>query len=131
MPKRTAVSHITINVSDMIVSRRFYGKVLGELGFEEVRATRKSIGYSNGAMGVWLHPAKGPKPAREWIGIEHVAFGASSRRAVDRMQELLDGEGYETLYRAAAHPKFHKDYYSVSFKDPDGNILELVYPQGL
>ena len=131
MPKRTAVSHVTINVSDMEVSRKFYGKVLGELGFVESRATRKSIGYTNGSMGVWLHPAKGSKPSREWAGVDHIAFGASSKKSVDRMQKLLDEEGYDTLYRAAAHPEFHKDYYSVSFKDPDGNVLELVYPQGL
>lgn len=131
MPKRTAVSHVTINVSDMEVSRNFYGKVLGELGFRESRATRKSVGYTNGFMGVWLHPAKGPRASREWIGVDHVAFGARTKKSVDRMQKLLDEEGYDTLYRAAAHPEFHKDYYSVSFKDPDGNILELVYPQGL
>ena len=128
----TQVGHVVLTVADMKRSRDFYDKVLGFLGFKMMRSTGSDAGYGNGSMTFWLHKAPSKlatqKSVRGKPGYDHVAFGAQSRAQVDGMQQLLKKERFKVLYPAAAHPEFTPDYYSVSFKDPDGTIIELVHP---
>jgi glyoxylase I family protein len=132
MPKKTMVAHVVVSVGDIKKSRAFYDKVLGFLGFKLIASGRSLAGYGNGQMTFWLHAV--PKTfakqcfKRNRPGYDHVALGAESRAQIDRMQCLLKKERFSILYPAAKHPEFTPDYYSVSFKDPDGTIIELVHP---
>jgi len=69
---------------------------------------------------------------RKRIGLNHIAFRASSRGAVDELyRNYLLPNKIPTLYGG---PKEWKDYdpgyYAVYFEDPDRIKLELVYVPG-
>lgn len=97
-----------------------------------MKSDRSTAGYTNGKMTFWFHKCA-PNSARQKFkrgkpGYDHIAFGAESRKQVDELQKLLRKNRFRILYPAAAHPEFTPDYYSISFKDPDGTIIELVHP---
>jgi catechol 2,3-dioxygenase-like lactoylglutathione lyase family enzyme len=132
---KTLVGHVVVSVADIKKSRNFYDKVLTFLGFKPMFSSRSDAGYGNGRMTFWLHQAP-KKLVKEKLkrgrpGYDHIAFGAISRAQVNAMQRLLRKERFSILYPAAVHPEFTPDYYSVSFKDPDGAIIELVHPATL
>ena len=60
-------------------------------------------------------------------GYNHIAFTAESRKQIIELQNILQKNNYKILYRAGAHPEFAPTYYSISFFDPDGTVIELVH----
>ncbi len=122
------ITHVVINVSDIKRSMKFYSKILPFLGLKRIP---NSPAYWNSTFSFWLHKRKKTDYSMERIGYHHIAISASSRKRVDDMQRLLDKNKFSTLYRAEEHPEYVKGYYSVSFKDPDGLVIELLYlPRG-
>jgi catechol 2,3-dioxygenase-like lactoylglutathione lyase family enzyme len=122
------IRHVTIRVKSVSRARRFYDRVMSLLGYSLGEAEGDFAGYFGGKDSVWLWQVRGKtRPKRSEPGIDHVAFNAQSRAAVDAMQRLLRKNRFRILYPAEDHPEFVPGYYSVSFRDPDGNILELVH----
>ncbi len=125
---KARISHVVINVSDMKKSMKFYGKIFTFLG---LRRIPNAPAYWNSEFSFWLHKRSKAKYNFESIGYHHIALSASSRKQVNDMQKLLDKNDFTTLYRAEEHPEYEKGYYSVSFKDPDGLVIELLHlPKG-
>jgi catechol 2,3-dioxygenase-like lactoylglutathione lyase family enzyme len=118
------ITHVVINASDVKRSMKFYSKIFSLLGIKKIP---NYPAYWNGSFSFWLHKRKKGKYAMEKVGYHHIAISASSRKQVDDMQKLLDKYSFKTLYRAEEHPEYQPGYYSVSFKDPDGIVLELLY----
>jgi catechol 2,3-dioxygenase-like lactoylglutathione lyase family enzyme len=78
---------------------------------------------------VTLRPAK-PRSAakihdRDAPGLNHIAFNAASRAAVDELHERLKTIGATILDALAEYPYF-PGYYAVYFTDPDGIKIEFV-----
>ncbi len=130
--KNATITHIVIKVRDIAKSRPFYQKLCAILGLKEVRSSKQGFAYANGAFSIWVSKAKdATKHSRSAIGYDHVAFSASSRKQVDDLQKMLRYEKFRILYPAKEHPEYAPGYYSVSFFDPDGTILELLHlPKG-
>jgi catechol 2,3-dioxygenase-like lactoylglutathione lyase family enzyme len=62
------------------------------------------------------------------VGLNHLAFHASSRQHVDKMTEKLKEKGINILY-PENHPFAGGDnHYAVYFEDPDRIKVELVAP---
>ena len=122
------ITHVVINTSDIKKSMTFYSKIFSFLGLKKVP---NAPAYWNDMFSFWLHGRAKGRYVMEKVGYHHIAISASSRKQVDDMQRLLDKNKFETLYRAEEHPEYVPGYYSVSFKDPDGAVLELLYlPKG-
>ncbi len=66
---------------------------------------------------------------RKRVGVNHVAFHAGSRTAVDRFyREYLKPKRIPVLYGGPKeHPEYSERYYAVYFEDPDRIKLELAY----
>ena len=60
-------------------------------------------------------------------GPMHLALTASSREAVDAVQEAAGRAGAEILHPARVWPEYHPGYYGVFFRDPDGINVEAVH----
>ena len=69
---------------------------------------------------------------RKRVGLNHIAFRASSRAAVDEFcQKFLLPNKVRILYGGAKEwPDYDPGYYAVYFEDPDRIKLELVYVPG-
>jgi catechol 2,3-dioxygenase-like lactoylglutathione lyase family enzyme len=116
------LDHITIGVSDIERSKKFYDLALRPLGIERLYAEGDTF------AGYGVRPK-----AFFWIGHRgdqqtsvHVAFAAEDRQTVNRFyQEALKvggrGNGAPGL---RAH--YHPNYYGAFILDPDGHNIEAV-----
>lgn len=63
------------------------------------------------------------------MGLNHLAFHASSRQHVNEMADKLKDRGINILY-PDKHPfAGGEDHYAVYFEDPDRIKVELVAPE--
>ena len=104
--------HVTIRVSDLGASERFYSTVLDREPVGE--AYREWDDFSIGRAG------DGEAVTRHL----HVAFAASSHEEVDAFWRRGVDAGCESDGDPGLRPHYHPDYYGAFLLDPDGNSVE-------
>lgn len=104
--------HVTIRVSSLAESRRFYELALGAPSYD-------------GELIEWddFSIREGPNVARRL----HVAFGVHDRSAVDDWWRRLVDAGYESDGEPGPRPEYSETYYGAFVLDPDGNSAEAVH----
>jgi catechol 2,3-dioxygenase-like lactoylglutathione lyase family enzyme len=107
--------HVTIRVSDVEASARFYETVLGRV--PTGKAYREWDDFS-------IAPADAEHPLTRHL---HVAFAAASRDDVDRFWHAGVDAGYESEGAPGLRPQYHPEYYGAFLLDPDGNSAEAVF----
>ncbi len=130
------VHHFQIQVSNIRKSATFYGELLGHLGFTKVFETEGMVEWQK--EGTRIIVAQSPKRFltdgyhRKRVGLNHIAFRAPSRAAVDELYDnYLVPNKIPVLYGGAKEWKdYDPGYYAVFFEDPDRMKLELVYVPG-
>ncbi|GAA0472671.1 VOC family protein [Alkalibacillus silvisoli] len=124
--------HIEIYVSDLRKSTEFWGWLLGELGYSSFQKWDGGHSFKidhtyivfvqveERFLDVPYHRCR--------VGLNHIAFHASSRDHVDEMTRKLKDKKIPILY-SDRHPYAGgEDYYAVYFEDPDRIKVELVAP---
>ena len=131
MPSVIGIDHIVLRVSDLERSRRFYGRVLGYLGFALEWEFGVTLGWDNGVTMVWIVEAdeEGKRhPHRTGnIGFHHYAFRLGAREDVDGLHKLLKKMKARVVDPPEDYPHYGPGYYAVFFLDPDGMKLEGVH----
>ncbi len=130
------VHHFQIQVSNIRESAKFYGDLLSRLGFAKVYETESMVEWQK--EGTRIIVAQAPKRFlangyhRKRVGLNHIAFRAPSREAVDEFyRDYLLPNKIPVLYGGAKDwPDYDPGYYAVYFEDPDRIKLELVYVPG-
>lgn len=130
------VHHFQIQVSNIRKSATFYGELLSRLGFTKVFETEGMVEWQK--EGTRIIVAQSPKRFldhgyhRKRIGLNHVAFRASSRVEVDELyRDFLLPNKIPVLYNGPKEWEgYDPGYYAVYFEDPDRIKLELVYVPG-
>lgn len=119
------IDHISIAVSDLAASARFYEQVLAPLGLTRLVEREKTIGFGKKYPEFWLNarPEMTPVPADTGT---HICLRAASKGAVTAFHEtalLLGGrdDGAPGDRQAAM-----TIYFGAFIKDPDGNKIEAV-----
>jgi len=116
------IDHVTLQVSDVAASRRFYAAVLEPLGVTVEGSGDEWVGFMGSAGGsFWLIPAERPGD-REL----HIAFGAPDREHVRAFHRAAVGIGAEILHQPRIFPEYHDAYYGTFVRDPDGHNVEAV-----
>lgn len=123
--KTRTLDHIDLRVKDFARARKFYEKLLPELGFTRDR--------SDATWGTF-YSVGGDKPS-EFFGFtedrDHrpngtrIAFWADTREEVDRIAKIVAGIGGQTLEGPELCADYSPGYYAFFFEDPDGNKLEI------
>ncbi len=128
---RGALHHVSLEVSDIARARFFYDRFLLPLGYRRFATDPTYLGYTDGALTLWLLKSHRPRVHRkapdgdEEVIAEHLAFRLPSPSAVTaREAELTRAEIYP-FFRGEEHPEFSAGYFSASWVDPDGIVLEL------
>lgn len=126
----TRLSHVELYVSDYAKSIRFYDQILPPLGWERLVCQKSHTTFCDGQMKIVLCPTEEKFQSfgyhRKRIGLNHLAFYASSRDQVDEIYtNILVAKGISVLYEGK--PTGDQSYYSVFFEDPDRIKLEIVY----
>jgi len=128
---KVSVGHVCIEVSSVTKSRRFYEPVLRSLGFQLIMDEKDSVGFRSGSLSIFLGQSASRRVARKTPGVDefviadHIALLVPDRETVDEVSLTMKEVGFEPLFAPEEHPEFIPGYYSVSFNDPDNNVIEF------
>jgi catechol 2,3-dioxygenase-like lactoylglutathione lyase family enzyme len=120
------IDHISLGVSDLERSKRFYDAVLAPLGIVPCRDTPRSRDYAlNGSddFGIQAMDGRPATPSPQ----NHYAFAAPSRDAVDRFHAAAVERGGRDDGPPGLRPEYHAGYYAAFVLDPDGHRIEAVF----
>ena len=118
------IDHVTVGVSDLERSRRFYMQALLPLGFTEIgppldQGREIEFGLEeapNFAIST-LYPTG---------AAVHVAFAADRREQVDAFHAAALSAGGRDNGAPGVRPRYAEGYYGAFVLDPDGHNIEAV-----
>jgi len=122
------IDHVTINVSDVETSRRFYEAAFAPLGYrvsfgKEGRFWAFDIG--DGLFEIQQSDAAPP------LTPVHVALRVASREQVDAFHRAALAAGGGDNGAPGPRPDYATNYYASFVLDPDGhNIEAMINPAG-
>ena|SRR5437667_2590477 len=122
------LDHVSLGVTDIARSRKFYDDTLRPLGivrtvdFGDGRGS--DYGAMAGSLGVefTITVESGVAPASGM----HVCFRAPDRAAVRAFHAAALGAGGRDDGRPGLRPLYHRDYFGAFVLDPDGHRIEAV-----
>jgi catechol 2,3-dioxygenase-like lactoylglutathione lyase family enzyme len=129
--------HLDLNVRDLGRSEAFYRDVLGHFGLSELDRGERFVSFGTEACYITLVQTGAPFLYhgfhRKRIGVNHLAFPAPTREAVDELHRWLVERGEPILYGGPMEMGTDEaPNYAVYFEDPDRLKLEYVYrPHGV
>ena len=121
----TLCDHLDVRVRDLKAARSFYDPLCAALGLTEIDPGGPWIVYeAPSKTGPFLAITSDPEfvPSRT-----RIAFGASSRNAVDRIAEVARRSGALAFESPHECPEYAEGYYAAFFSDADGNRYEICF----
>jgi catechol 2,3-dioxygenase-like lactoylglutathione lyase family enzyme len=122
--RRVVIDHLTIGVSDVRASRRFYLAALAPLGFVEQGPwsdEAREVAFGPGEIDDFAISTAYP------VGSGHVAFAADSRDQVDAFYDAAIAAGGADNGGPGVRPEYSAGYYGAFVLDPDGYNIEAVH----
>ncbi|HYQ58395.1 MAG TPA: VOC family protein [Draconibacterium sp.] len=136
------IDHIEITVKDLEQTVSFYDRFLPLLGFSPEKKTSAYIASHDKHVVEYSHPnlciaLTSPRESlkdetvhrRRPGALHHLAFKAETREEVDSVYSKLLEMKADIVSVPCLYPEYHKNYYAVFFKDPDGIKFEVVCQQ--
>ena len=115
------IHHVSVGVSDLGASGRFYDAVLGSLGWRRHIETDQVIAWGIVRPVFYASAAHG-----NVAGSGHVCFSASGIPAVKAAWEGGIREGGTDDGAPRQRPEYGGSYYSAYVLDPDDNRVEIA-----
>jgi catechol 2,3-dioxygenase-like lactoylglutathione lyase family enzyme len=115
------IDHVIINVSDLDVSKRFYGEALSSLGYA-VSWASEDFAAMGGDNDFGLS-------RREPKGAAHIGFACKDREIVDAFHAAALAAGGIDNGGPGLRPDYGEHYYAAFALDPDGHNIEVVCQQ--
>jgi catechol 2,3-dioxygenase-like lactoylglutathione lyase family enzyme len=112
--------HVTIRVSDVAASERFYALVLATIGIDDPHRGDGFVEWNDFS----ISRAREGDPVTRRL---HVAFFAPSRAHVDEFWRAGTAAGYRDDGAPGPRPQYSPDYYGGFLLDPDGLSVEAVH----
>lgn len=112
--------HVTIRVSDLEASRRFYELGLSTLGFGEPTVGGDFVEWND----LSISGAREDRPLTRRV---HIGCAAPSREHVDLFWRTLTEEGFRDDGPPGPRDRYRPGYYGGFVLDPDGNSFEAVH----
>jgi len=122
------LDHVSLGVTDLERSRRFYDAVLRPLGIVRIidfEQRGSDYGAMAGSLGVeFTITVEANKPTIA-AGM-HVCFRAPDRAAVQAFHAAALATGGRSDGQAGLRSRYHPDYFAAFVLDPDGHRIEAV-----
>jgi catechol 2,3-dioxygenase-like lactoylglutathione lyase family enzyme len=123
------LDHVSIGVSDIDRSRRFYDAVLRPLGLVRIvdfgDGRGSDYGAAPGSLGVEF-TITAEAAVRTPIAGAHLCFRAPDRAAVNAFHAAALAAGGRDDGAPGLRPQYHADYYGGFVLDSDGHRIEAV-----
>lgn len=119
--------HLELYVTNLGLSRDFWSWLLGRMGYELFQDWPQGFSYKLGETYLVFVQVEAdhanPPYHRKRVGLNHLAFHAPSRQAVDELAVELGQRGVPMLYDS---PMLDGTTYAVFFEDPDRLKVEFT-----
>jgi catechol 2,3-dioxygenase-like lactoylglutathione lyase family enzyme len=122
------LDHVSIGVTDLECSRRFYDAVLRPLGIVRIvdfEQRGSDYGAMAGSLGVEFTITTETSETMTAPGM-HVCFRAPDRAAVQAFHAESLASGGRRDGQPGLRPEYHPDYFAAFVLDPDGHRVEAV-----
>lgn len=117
------IDHVSIGVSDIARSRKFYEAALKALGYTCLSEGETSRGYGKDRVQFWVNVAEKPVKADLHSGL-HFCFEAPTRESVDAFyREAMAARGRDNG-KPGLREDYGANYYAAFVIDPDGYRIE-------
>jgi len=119
------IDHISVGVSDLERSARFYEAALAALGLTRVVTRPRTIGFGKAYPEFWINLRENMPRVPPESGV-HICLRAKTTAEVDAFHAaaLATGGGSESAPAIRPHDRVR--YYAAFVVDPDGNRIEAV-----
>jgi catechol 2,3-dioxygenase-like lactoylglutathione lyase family enzyme len=119
------IDHISIGVSDLERSARFYELALVALGLTRLVTRPATIGFGKAYPEFWINLRPNMTPVAADSG-NHICLRAKSTGEVDAFHEAALKAGGSSDGAPGIRPHERVKYYAAFIRDPDGNRIEAV-----
>lgn len=119
------IDHISIGVSDLERSARFYEAALAALGLARVVTRPATIGFGKAYPEFWINLRPNMAPVAADSG-NHICLRAKSTGEVDAFHDAALKAGGSSDGAPGLRPHERVRYYAAFVRDPDGNRIEAV-----
>lgn len=119
------IDHVSVAVSALAGSARFYETVLEPLGLRKLVTREKTVGFGKKYPEFWLNLRPDIAPVGSKTG-NHIALRARSEAAVRAFHEAALANGGESAGDPGPRQGEMTGYYGAFIFDPDGNKIEAV-----
>jgi catechol 2,3-dioxygenase-like lactoylglutathione lyase family enzyme len=117
------IDHLSIGVSDVAASGRFYDAVLAPLGYRRLYDSADALGYGATDPVLWVQKSEHPVPADPRSGL-HICFAAPDRGSVEAFHRAALSTSGKDNGKPGHRPDYGADYYAAFVMDPDGYRIE-------
>jgi catechol 2,3-dioxygenase-like lactoylglutathione lyase family enzyme len=125
------LGHLGINVADLETARTYYDELMPMLGFETFIADPDQLAYrprdAKPGTYLFLYVARSDQPYLvDAVGLQHLAFMVSTRRAVVEVHRRALELGSAELHGPQVFPQYPQPYFAAFWHDPFGLTIEAV-----
>jgi catechol 2,3-dioxygenase-like lactoylglutathione lyase family enzyme len=117
------IDHISIGVSDLSRSKKFYDAVLKPLGCACLSEGDGWLGYGAEQVQLWIYGGKQPIKADMESGL-HFCFAAPTREAAAAFHKAALATGGKDNGKPGLRADYGDNYYAAYAIDPDGYRIE-------
>ena len=121
------LNHITLRVSDLEKSKKFFLTALAPLSYKLFIEKPNSAGFGQadieGNRDFWIKQAQ----TNDVKSFSCLAFTASSKEAVENFYTAALEAGAKDNGAPGYRPQYHPGYYTAFVIDPDGYNIEAVW----
>jgi catechol 2,3-dioxygenase-like lactoylglutathione lyase family enzyme len=119
------IDHISVGVSDLDRSARFYELTLATLGFVRLVTRPATIGFGKTYPEFWINLRNDMAKVEQGSGT-HICLRARSTGEVDAFHAAALSAGGASDGAPGLRPHDRVRYYAAFVTDPDGNRIEAV-----
>jgi catechol 2,3-dioxygenase-like lactoylglutathione lyase family enzyme len=119
------IDHISVGVSDLQHSLRFYELTLAPLDLVPLVTRPATVGFGKAYPEFWINLRAGMAPVVPGSGV-HICLRAKSTDEVDAFHAAALSAGGRSDSAPGLRPHDKVRYYAAFVTDPDGNRIEAV-----
>ena len=119
------IDHISVGVSNLERSARFYESALAPLGLSRLVTRPTTVGFGKNYPEFWINLRAGLAEVAPESGV-HICLRAKSAGEVDAFHAAALDAGGQSDGAPGLRPHDRVRYYAAFVRDPDGNRIEAV-----
>ena len=119
------IDHISVGVSDLERSAKFYEAALAALGLSCLVTRPRTVGFGKAYPEFWINLREAMPPVPPESGV-HICLRAKTTSEVDAFHAAALEFGGVSDGAPGIRPHDRVRYYAAFIVDPDGNRIEAV-----